>query len=435
MSNRSNIASADKVGAYGCRSRFWAWTLAILIATCAVAPGVARADALVLTNGEVIEGSIVDATRNTVIVRRAIGGMRQMRIQDIAEVRILVQGETIAGQLLGWADGVHQIGTGGEILRIGAGRIISRERHEQATTQPPRSLSARILPLRRQPSGPAEGPMVEVVAPAATATDVTPAEVERVEVKRPQAATAEVAPTTDSVAETAPTKIATAKVTPAAPAPAVVGPAQIVAAPDKVATPVVSGAGDSIGEFASAEVRGAAVAVAEASPAFLVAISRAAAAELGTAKIATAPVSTATVAAATVAPAEATADEAAVLKVAATQEAESDGQRVTVRTSVDPAEAGAAGIIFRIELSRPAEQAVVLIYGTVDGTAVAGQDYEPQQGVMTLANGTKNADVHVPLIEHRRPRGDARFDLFVTADPKVAEVIDQRVSATIPAAD
>ena len=80
--------------------------------TCTGAPGGARADALVLTNGEVIEGAIVDATRNTVIVRRAIGGMRQMRIQDVAEVRILVQGEAIAGQLLAWADGVHQIGIG-----------------------------------------------------------------------------------------------------------------------------------------------------------------------------------------------------------------------------------------------------------------------------------------------------------------------------------
>jgi hypothetical protein len=431
MNSRSNVANADKVAAYGYRSRFCSWALAILIVTCTGAPGDARADALVLTNGEVIEGAIVDATRNTVIVRRAIGGMRQMRIQDIAEVRILVQGEAIAGQLLGWADGVQQIGMGGEILRVGQGRIISRERDEQAITQPLRSLSARILPQRRRPPGLAEGSMVEA-APAAAARDVTPAGVERVEVKRAQTATAKVAPTTDRAAEVVPARITKitkiAKVTSAAVAPTAVGPAQYVAAPDKVAA-VDSGAEDGIGKIAATKVRAAAVTVAEVTPG-LVAISRAAAAEVSTTKIATPPVSTA----ATLAPVDVAADEAAVRKVAATLEAERDGQHVTVRTSVHPTEAG-AGIIFRIELSRPAEQAVVLIYGTVDGTAVAGQDYEPQQGVVTLAHGRTNTDVRVPLIGHRRSRGDTQFELFVTADPKVAKVIDQRVSATIPAAD
>lgn len=431
MSNRPNTVNARRVGAHGCRSRFGAWALAILMVTCTGAPGVARADALVLTNGAVIEGSIVDATRNTVIVRRTIGGMRQMPIQDVAEVRILVQGETIAGQLLAWIDGVHQIVSGGEILRIGAGRILNRERREPVTRQPSRSQSVRILPQRPHAPGPAEGPKGE--AATATASDVTPAEVERVEVKRAQTAVAEVAPATDSAAEVAPAKIATTAVAPAAP-PAVVKRARIAAAPDRVAAAVERGAEAGIGEIAASEIRVAAVAVAEAAPA-LVTVPRAAAAEVGTAKIATAEVTTAAVTAATVAPVEAEAGEAAVLKVAATPEAERAGRRVPVRVSVDPATPGAAGIIFRIELSRPAEQAVVLIYGTVDGTAVAGQDYEPQQGVVTLAHGTRNADVHVPLIEHRRPRGDARFELFVTADPKVAEVIDQRVSATVPVAD
>ncbi|MGH6885875.1 MAG: hypothetical protein ACREGK_07365, partial [Geminicoccales bacterium] len=72
----------------------------MLIAWIAVA-GDLQADVIVLKNGESIEGSIVDATRNTVIVRRAIGGMRQMPIQDIEEVRIdLGQGAVITGQIL-----------------------------------------------------------------------------------------------------------------------------------------------------------------------------------------------------------------------------------------------------------------------------------------------------------------------------------------------
>ena len=74
----------------------------------------------------------------------------------------------------------------------------------------------------------------------------------------------------------------------------------------------------------------------------------------------------------------------------------------------------------------------MLIYGTVDGTARAGTDYEPQQGVITLAPGTRSTQVRVPLIDHQRPRDDARFELFLTADPKVVEVVDQRITATIP---
>jgi Calx-beta domain len=106
-------------------------------------------------------------------------------------------------------------------------------------------------------------------------------------------------------------------------------------------------------------------------------------------------------------------------------------ESLAVKASVDPAEPGADQIVFRIELSRPAGQTVVLIYGTIEGTAKAGEDFEPQQGVMTLAPGTTNAEVHVPLVEHPSSIGEKRFELFLTADPKVAEVVDQRIMATI----
>ncbi len=116
------------------------------------------------------------------------------------------------------------------------------------------------------------------------------------------------------------------------------------------------------------------------------------------------------------------------------QAAESDSQTVVLKASVDPAKPGAAGVVFTIELSRPAQQPIVLIYGTVDGTARAGTDYEPQQGVITLAPGTRSTQVRVPLVDHRRPRDESRFELFLAADPKVVVVVDQRIAATIPGA-
>jgi hypothetical protein len=76
-----------------------------------------------------------------------------------------------------------------------------------------------------------------------------------------------------------------------------------------------------------------------------------------------------------------------------------------------------------------------LIYGTVEGTAKAGEDFEPKQGMVTLAPGSKSASVLVPLIEQPPGQGEKQFELFLTADPKVAEVVDRRIIATIDGGD
>jgi RNase P/RNase MRP subunit p29 len=319
----------------------------MLITWIAVA-GDLRADVIVLKNGESIEGSIVDATRNTVVVRRAIGGMRQMPIEDIEEVRIdLAQGAPITGQILSWADGVYQVRAGGEVVHIRAGRIVTREVAQEASRQAPPA----------QPPGPEAEPAVETAAPAAPAAE------------EPAAAS----PAAEATAAASPAAKSGADVNTAAESPAAESPAA---------------------ESAAAED--------------------------------TAAESTA---------AEDTAVESRAAAVIPVPNAESDSEPVAVKASVDPAAAGAPGMVFRIELSRPAEQTVVLIYGTVDGTAKAGQDYEAQQGVVTLAPGTRSAEVHVPLIEHQPPRDEARFELFLAADPKVAEVVDQRITAIIQGGD
>jgi hypothetical protein len=95
-------------------------------------------------------------------------------------------------------------------------------------------------------------------------------------------------------------------------------------------------------------------------------------------------------------------------EIATVRAAEGNSGTVALSASVDPAEPGTAGMVFNIELSRPAEQTIVLIYGTVDGTARAGTDYEPQQGVITLAPGTRSTQVRVPLIERGSPRDGSR---------------------------
>jgi hypothetical protein len=301
MRNPTTIAISPARGTHRRRVGLRTWALAIVLSTWAGASGAARADTFVLKSGEPIEGSIVQTTRNTLIVRRAIGGVHQMSLKHIEEVRIdLAQGEQISGHLLSWAEGVYQIRSGGEVVRIGEGRILSRAPLEPgpSPTPPPRPREART--------------------------------------------------------------VETAAATPAASAAQTINAKGIAA------------------NGANAEMP--------------------------------------------------------TTEIIAAREAKSDSQTVAVEVSVDSTEAGTTGMIFRIELSRPAEQTIVLIYGTVDGTARAGTDYEPQQGVIALAPGTRSTQVRVPLIAHQRPRDDSRFELFLTADPKVAQIVDPRITATIPGA-
>lgn len=322
MNKQANTAYAAAPSGQGYGPGRGAWVLAVLVIAWLSAPGGAHADTIVLKSGEAIEGSIIDATRNTVIIRRAIGGMRQMRFRDIEEIRIdLEQGEEITGEILSWIDGVYQVRSGDEIMRIRDGSILSRAPAETVAAQP-----ARTPPPRPEEAQPGD----MAAAPAATEQTAT------------EQATAEEAPQETAAEE--------------------VG-AEATATEGAIAKQRVAAA-TTTGEIAA-------------------------------------------------------------------QEARREGQPVVVRASVDRADAGVPSMVFRIQLSRPAEQTVVLIYGTVNGTAKAGIDYEPQEGVVSLAPGARSAEVRVPLIEHPRQKGDTNFELFLTADPTVAKVVDHRVTAAI----
>jgi hypothetical protein len=84
---------------------------------------------LVLGDGEELDGTIIDATRNTVIVRPELGGMRQIGLTDIREVRVDVDGgRPVIGRLISWADGVYEVQAGNELIWVtGDGRMLGAE--------------------------------------------------------------------------------------------------------------------------------------------------------------------------------------------------------------------------------------------------------------------------------------------------------------------
>jgi Calx-beta domain len=406
MSNRSVSAIPAAAGMGRC-SGLGVSALAVLVLTWTGASINVRADTFVLKSGEEIEGTILDATRNTVFIGPSIGGMRQMAIGDIDEVRVdLARGEQLSGQLMSWADGIYELRSGDEVIRIGEGAVLSRETRTQVAERPPQEPPR---PAQRSPTGlAAESPRSGAEEPAAMAAGQ-------------EAATA-AANAPDPGASAAPGAnsgaVEAAAAQEAAAAAAEDERETAAAGASEAGAAAAPGANSGAVEAAAAEE--SAATAAEAEP-------EAAAADVPVAK----------------GPAAIDAPEqvrsAAVDPSAAAQPAAPDAKdeslTVAVKTSVGPTENGAGGMVFKVELSRPAEQTVVLIYGTLDGTAKAGTDYEPQQGVLTLAPGDESGEIRVPLLEHQPSQGDKQFELFLMADPKVAEVVDKRIVATIDGDD
>ena len=108
-----------------------------------------------------------------------------------------------------------------------------------------------------------------------------------------------------------------------------------------------------------------------------------------------------------------------------------DAPRLAIDASAEPVSEGVTTLVFEVKLSRPTNRSVVVIYATVDGTAKAGTDYEPQQGVITIQPGATTAELHAPLIDDDQVEGEEHFRLFLSTDPTVADVSAKQVRAVI----
>jgi hypothetical protein len=450
MTNRSKPAGT---GAWGRRRRPGrkAGALAAVLIAGMLGAGDARADSIVLKSGEVIEGSVVEATRNTVIVLRSIGGMRQMPIEDIEEVRVdLARGQPIVGQLLGWADGVYEVRAGDEIVRVGEGGVLSREPSQQTAQLLP--TRPRGAPQSTAAAAPSTAPAEQRAEPAAPAG---PAEQDRTR--------AAAAPESDAAAAAADAERQERETAAQTAADRQSQPDDTGARAAATRESLTAAAGQRQAnetEAQAAASRESQAAAARQSQARETASQAAAEAEdeaaadrprqpVADPQTPPEPEPETRAAAQAQAPAEAEPETQAAAEAQTSGEPEPEARAaageqqaalgdqgvLAVKASVDPPASGAGDMVFNIELSEPANQTVVLIYGTVDGTAKAGEDYEAQQGMVTLAPGARTAEVRVPLIEGAPEDGEKRFELVLMADPKVAEVVDRRVIATIKGGD
>jgi hypothetical protein len=102
-----------------------------------------------------------------------------------------------------------------------------------------------------------------------------------------------------------------------------------------------------------------------------------------------------------------------------------------ISVSVENSEENGPPVVFNVALSRPSESSVVLIYATIDGTAVNGEDYEANRGVLVIKPGEQEARIEAPIIDDSEREEQEHLKLFLTVDPTVATVEAREIVATI----
>lgn len=104
---------------------------------------------------------------------------------------------------------------------------------------------------------------------------------------------------------------------------------------------------------------------------------------------------------------------------------------LSIAVSVENSKENGPPVAFNIQLSEPSENSVVLIYATIDGTAVDGEDYEANRGVVVIKAGEQTARIEAAVIDDTELEQQEHLQLFLTVDPTVATVESRQIIATI----
>jgi len=98
--------------------------------------------------------------------------------------------------------------------------------------------------------------------------------------------------------------------------------------------------------------------------------------------------------------------------------------------SVLEGDSGTNTAYINIELSKPADVEVSVDYTTVDGTAIAGEDYIQQTGTATFAPGETGVQIAIPILSDTEFEGDETFTVQL-ANPNGLTVEDDSSVVTI----
>jgi hypothetical protein len=347
----------------------------------------ALAVTLLLESGETVEGAIIHATRNTVTIRPAAGGMRQIPVGRLKQVQTrTAAGQALRGRYHGWVAGRAGIEVGSELLWLENGRVVART-----------PLAPPVLPQGAPPVPVGRASASAETEPASASAATEPASALAVAQPTSEAAATEPASAYAAIEPTGASEPASDSAEPAS-AYAVIEPA-------------------STAEPASE--------AAETEPASAPAVPQAASAP--------APARPADRAVASVIAPMPTGMPVPEPSAGAESVALPPRDLPAVRVTVAPDEVieRSGEIVFTLELSRPIDDLLVVIYSTVDGAARSGADYHAAQGILTLPAGATHEQIRTAVIDDGQAEDDEEFQLFVATNPELTEVGQQWLRVTI----
>ena len=113
-----------------------------------------------------------------------------------------------------------------------------------------------------------------------------------------------------------------------------------------------------------------------------------------------------------------------------TQAKEVDDDKIVMSVSAEPVNERDQVAVFTLKLSRLAPRSIAVIYSTLEGTADRN-DFVSDSGVITIKAGTDVAEIRIPLLDDTVQEDDESFRLFLSGDPKLVEVPQNRVAVVI----
>ena len=417
------------------------------------------ADSFHLTTGDVVEGEIIQATRNTIIIRSG-GSVRPTSLGLIERVVLkLADGSELNGNLVGWKDGVYEIRSAdllmqvkdGKVIDDGAGQIeVAATQSEQQQTTANRGLSrsetAEVSAMQGLPEFTLKsgqvlvGRIIHVTGSIATirlhdggVAPTSRAQIERVRFVADdgEIRSGRLIEWSDDLYQL---RNGDQNVS------ASLGQAAIDAGPSKALVQtrsIAAGIEDQQTDTVIESTDAAAAPETEADDPGLDANKPPEAAASGgdatggnvsgsaDATGAGGPVSETDVASLQQSDA-ATTDSVETAVV-------SEGVQGPYLVEPKVADVGEDGreVVFEFRLKQPTDRPLVFLYAATDDTAKAGQDFEAKSGVVTFSAGSEYAEVRVPIIDDEQSESSEQFHLFLSGDPETIQFSQRQIVATI----
>ncbi len=360
----------------------------------------ALGDEILLHGGGKLEGSIVEATGNILVIRRPAGGVQQVVRRLVAGISVpLEDGSAISGELVSWDDGTHRIRTGDGVVGIRAGQILGGKvvtaegdgtRSSETKAGLPASLNS---PAQRQSYVPPpiyilrngatlvgraigfQDPLLTVRRATGGQRTLRVGDIRQVVIRDSHGGSlaGELIDWSEGIFELRVDE-------------------QLIRVADGAIIGEADG-GSDIGGPLEALPKKAGHRVDDE------------------------------VAIAAVAPA--TTDQTNDPTSAA-----SGGEKIIMSASAEPTNEQDGAVVFTLQLSRPAPQAIVVIYSILEETADR-DDIGKGSGVITIQAGADTAEVRIPLVDDEVQEGSESFRLFLSSDPMLIELASNRIVALI----